>query len=111
LLHPRCRAIACNYFLQPSNKKRAAATPFSFYQPGQSDNTHVHSASGEQQLIAACHLFSIYSYRRALNNNHSHPFSPKSASSSLLSFPFHFARLSTSTATSSFIVPHKSTSY
>jgi hypothetical protein len=60
--------------LQPSNKKRAAATPFSFYQPGQSDNTHVHSASSEQQLIAACHLFSIYSYRRALNNNHSHPF-------------------------------------
>jgi hypothetical protein len=98
--------------ISPTEQQESSCSnPFSFYQPGQSDNTHVHSASSEQQLIAACHLFSIYSYRRALNNNHSHPFSAKSASSSLLSFPFRFARLSTSTATSSFAVPHKSTSY
>jgi hypothetical protein len=61
--------------ISPTEQQESSCNnPFPFYQPGQSDNTHVHSASSEQQLIAACHLFSIYSYRRALNNNHSHPF-------------------------------------
>jgi predicted RNA methylase len=47
--------------------------PF-FSQSGQSDNTLVHSASSEQQLVAACHLSSIYSYRRTLDKSHSHLF-------------------------------------
>jgi hypothetical protein len=57
-----------------AQQEASCSNPLSFSQSGQSDNTLVHSASSEQQLVAACHLSSIYFYRRTLNNSHSHPF-------------------------------------
>jgi hypothetical protein len=59
----------------PTEQQEASCSnPLSFSQSGKSDNTLVCSASSEQQLVATCHLSYIYSYRRTLNNSHSHPF-------------------------------------
>jgi hypothetical protein len=61
--------------VSPTEQQEASCSnPLSFSQSGKSDNTLVRSASSEQQLVATCHLSYIYSYRRTLNNSHSHPF-------------------------------------